>query len=197
MQFFPLFVLPGERRRKRTSAWSHGISVNKYPEYYMHLRHWRHVTSSFGGSCRSRWGATKTFGSNGRKRRRLSRDCQEIRRIVKERKRERKRQGEKESISGIENNHDRGRRCEGAERIRWFRVREGTDDDGCLLLLSGAFAFPSPVCFATRGTRVLHVHQREGRCRVLVISLVLFITVVITHCFRCRYTSRNIKKRRC
>lgn len=32
------------------------------------------------------------------------------------------------------------------------------------------FRFPEgPVCFATRGeSRVLHVYQREGRCRVLV-----------------------------
>lgn len=179
MRFFPLSVSSEKRRGKRTSVYHVKISV---PNAVCTCAI---GDVSFGNSCRTQWGATKTFGSNGRKRRRLSRDCQEIRRMPRLSKRERERWrerdlGEKENISDIENNHGRGRRCEGAERIRWFRVREGTDDDGCLLPLSGAFAFPSPVCFATRGTRVLHVYQREGRCRVFfyyrtIVSLVLVV----------------------
>jgi len=52
-------------------------------------------------------------------------------------------------------------------------------DDSCLLLLCGAFALPSPVCFAIRGSRVLHVYQREGRFRVYVASFITVVVVVV------------------
>lgn len=70
------------------------------------------------------------------------RDCQEIRQMPQTLKKEKER--ERENILGVENNRDEGRGAR-AERIRWFRVWEGVDDS-CLLLLSGALAFPRVQC---------------------------------------------------
>lgn len=97
------------------------------------LRDWQHASADQAHLDRK----DEIFGNDTRVR--LSRDCQEIRRIpgsVEE--------GEKESISGVENNRRRRRVPRGTERFQRFRVREGAG--GCLLLLSGAFAFPRVQC---------------------------------------------------
>lgn len=95
---------------------------------YARLRDRRCVSASLDSCGSHRQDFRKRHGW------RLSRDCQEIRRIPGASRRERKRsRGSK--ITAAEEG------AEGAERFRRFRVREGADD-GCLLLLSGAFAFP-------------------------------------------------------
>lgn len=88
-------------------------------------------------------------------------------------------EGEKESISGVENNRGGGR-CRGDRTISAVPGEGG----GRRRLSSAAlrcFRFSEgPVCFATRGEpRGLHVYQREGRCRILIASHVIVAVSVV------------------